>query len=46
MSKGNPILGIRLPPDVLERLERLAKLLGKDKSELARDAIVQLVGQK
>jgi RHH-type rel operon transcriptional repressor/antitoxin RelB len=35
------VLAIRLPPEIEERLERLAKLTGRTKTYYAREAILE-----
>lgn len=39
-------LSIRLPEDLVEKLEKEARLLHKGRSELARDAIAEYVASK
>jgi RHH-type rel operon transcriptional repressor/antitoxin RelB len=40
-SKENPMLALRLPPDVEARLDELAKRTGRSKSFYAREAILE-----
>lgn len=41
----NPLLQIRVSPELLERLEKVADMYGVTKGEIARMAIGQYVGQ-
>jgi metal-responsive CopG/Arc/MetJ family transcriptional regulator len=39
MSKGNQLVPVRFPPQLLSRLDRACEITGRSRSDLIRDAL-------
>ena len=46
MSKGNPVIQIRIPPDLLAELREIARKEGKTVSEYVRELLFMRISRE